>query len=828
MIWEDLMFNSKMKAVLIGLIILLVISACEKRKGSLNPDDPPEIQITSYAGVDNFDSGETQPIVFQQKIFWSASDPNDDIIGYAFRVSAYNEETGEIGEHIATHGYDAIDGEGWVYHYKTGVNVNQYTPPLGSPEAADIQTIWSNQVYAVINFPADGSTYIDDEGNTAYMPVPSVFEVKCIDSYGTESNISSKVFYAQSATPRAVLASDIQESVIGTGTVFKFSMLDNDQYVDNAPREFQFAFLKGTATHDDDGNYFFTPSADDYSMVELDGNGAPVNEDNWDWITTKNEENVEEFMLPSSNPDFSGLSLIPNIPTGQGLEPVEENAVDTTYIFTRVFDIAGLKSEVEQNQFIVYGEFNPGTLMYLKDTFIIGENHYQSYYEGGLGKVIPTQPTSTGVHYSTPFWLNSEGEYEVIGSDDLKLYMHWGWLGEFKSDDPWQKRESNVVDELYSMDYKTEIIYFDIRLDGEPLYYPPVPAIGENLQVDEDGTRWLRVSKSENIFQFVTVTKPALEHASTLYGAHTFEVRAVDLQNRGDETPEVLNFNVVPKITAEEKSGVLIVTDTSTSDDEVIESINNHYESILSEIGQDYEIITRNYLVDSGLHFTKDLLSPTDLQPYKLVIYNQDFEPHNTANIQREYDALYLYLQTGGNFLLTGGKNLSSSHITAMNDGFMMFNELFGVASEEESIEFIGNNMFSKPYFVGADPANGFTTQIDLQLPPEYSTNVINATNGLSAIATFLDYNTSEVLYTYRSKQPGADNFSPAEGTGPVNGEGEDIDPYDGYDEVNGQPIALRYTTTWGNTCYAFGFPLLYMETEDVQNLLTEIMNDLN
>lgn len=365
------------------------------------------------------------------------------------------------------------------------------------------------------------------------------------------------------------------------------------------------------------------------------------------------------------------------------------------------------------------------------------------------------------------------------------------------------------MDRYANINYNSEIVYFDLRLNGEALFYPPVPASGENLQVDEDGKQWLRVSRYDSIFDKITITRPALIHSGNdLYGSHVFKIRAVDLQGVVDREPYTLNFNIVPKVEAADKNGVLIVNDVASN----LSLVESKYHEVMTHIGVDSAMVDYRSLTNSGLHFGRDLLSPTDMQNYKLVIYNQDVEPHLNANFHNEFATLFLYLQTGGNLVLSGGKNLQYSHVESFNAGLYPNTDFFGIGNDEEDVTFFGANFLQQPYFVSAMPDNGFTTQLDVQIPPDFSTAFINLTQAIGPIAKFNEF-TSTVIYRYGAKAPGTDNYSPTQ---------------EWYDEFNGFPVALKNIRDNGSKCYVFGFPLMYMELDDVKSMYQEIWNDLD
>jgi hypothetical protein len=196
---------------------MLVLTGCGKF-GNKFPNDEPTIAITSYEGFD--DSELLAPyadtdFLFQQKIFWNATDTDGIITGFAFRVKDQN------GNPIATPGNHYVDmtgdvtpqnvvdrfGVGWVLHYKT--NADQNMPLDQVPN--DRKTIWTSDKYAVINFPA-----ADANGNPLTME--STFEVIAIDTRGgitplytppdpldPKRSIAWRKFNATSARPTCIV-----------------------------------------------------------------------------------------------------------------------------------------------------------------------------------------------------------------------------------------------------------------------------------------------------------------------------------------------------------------------------------------------------------------------------------------------------------------------------------------------------------------------------------------------------------------------------------------------------------------------------------------------
>ncbi|MBN2460102.1 MAG: hypothetical protein JXB60_00725, partial [Candidatus Cloacimonetes bacterium] len=520
------MFKLKNYFILITLIIIftLFINACG-RKGKYEPDQPPIINITSYTGVDSsqidtqeeLDEWLANPTSFQQIIWWSAYDTDGVIEGYAFRVSIWDDELrGYVP--VAVPGFDYINPEGWAYHYEVGADVNI---PMDNPNANI--TIWSQLLHATINFPADGEVLTDEFGNPVYQevldgadsvlvykPVRSLFEVKCIDDSGLESEIAEKHFNSESSAPKIIISSsqgDIDGETVGTGLIIEFTILDFDPLVEAEADRFEFMLLKKDAITNE-----IIPDAEENYGV---------------WYTVPGDDDRGQAIL--TNTGYTEPAIIPNT--------FDENDVplDSTLIVAKAYDIAGIVSREDTISFVVKEGFHPGTFIYTgkyqngNDVWILGDNHFVTYQDGQINRVIPNVLRPDGNHFSTPFWINLAGDYTAINSDDLNIYMHWGWFGEFKLNDPRERILNAVKDEETGALYFSEIIYFDLRLDGAPFVYPPLPAEWFNI-TDDDGTEWLRVP----IFYEIGQNAVLYDLAS---GEHTFEVRAVDLQLIPDPTP---------------------------------------------------------------------------------------------------------------------------------------------------------------------------------------------------------------------------------------------------------------------------------------------------
>lgn len=763
--------------MILALVVLLVLTSCE-RKGVLNVNEVPTIIITDYFGADSTNH-ITESHLFQQTVQWSGTDEDGWVEGYAFRV--LNEE----GVPIVTPGHDVLDENGWVKFYSPSADTSI---PLNQSAQT---TIWMNQGYSTINFPA-----ADANGDSAN--VVSLFEVKCKDNRGDESDVASKYFQAHSNTPRALIVSKINGERISTAIIFEFKMDDGDPFVG-------------------DDAYFYK-----YKLERRDLDGVVIPEIeggyNDEWLSTLGFYNVKLALHSALN----GNALIPN---------ALENDIpqDSTFLRVKAVDTALIVSDDIEISFIVKEGFYPDTIIYYGDgntnangIYALGTDHFATYLDDALSDILPSVNTSDGAHHATSFWYDSEEKYSAIGSNDFKTYMRWGYSGEFEEDNPQKPQDGITLDEITGQQYFCEIVGYDLRLDGEPYYYPPIPAEGIHLQVDDDGKQWLRVGVNYPIGQATTVTLTSFGGSlDDMYGEHTFEVRAIDLQGAVDETPHEFTYTIVPPIPKEEKSGVLIIDDegdTPNSPGGLIDSLYTYY---VSSYDTEPGYINReemNALGMDGLHYGKSVIAPSDIQQYKVIIYHAD-NPTSEFSFWKEFEALKIYMLQGGNIILSSGSNLKIMNQKCTENGFNILENYFGIPMDnEDAIKRVSTSFSDYPFFISAT-APGNYNDIDLLLP-SFNTTITNlnapflSRNGLGPVAYFDEECEAEVIYSYGCKDvddPGQYLINPTQ---------------EQYDQFNGLPIALKKVTD-DNSCYIFGFPLAYMEPDQVKSMMTQILNEL-
>lgn len=791
-----LKFRNPLILLVLTVVALLFFHACEMKKGSQNPNLPPTITITDYFGADDIDEvGEAE--IFQQTINWSAYDPDGIVKGFSFKVLNQN------GEPIPTPGYEVLDEEGWVLHYQPNANTNI---PLQESEET---TIWlskqglasqSTELFTTsitINFPAADS-------NGVSTNIVSEFQVRCIDNNGGISNTASKYFNAFSDKPRtSVLSSKgvIDGETIGLGIIFEFAILDDPDLNSASSEAYYFKYklekrdLEGNVIPESEGGYPEFP--------------------NGDWPSTFGQIPNDYLLITTETP----ITLKTNTwDDSTGLIPQ-----DSTYLHVKGINVAGVETDVSTISFLVSDQFSPGTFVYYgegaaqkNDIRALGDNHFSKYIDSSLPVVVPSIETSAGIQYATSMWANEEEEYQVIGSEDLKIYMHWGWNGEYEENNPFKRLSDETLDEATNSSYFAEIIAFDLRLDGEPLYYPPLPAVGDYLKVDDDGKEWLRVPIWHPISQRVTLNATSLGgyFNETFFGPHTFEARAVDLQGVADPTPDSFTFNVYRPIPPEEKEGILIIDEEVANIAFAPEPfITDFYNAIVSGIDEDptvLDIITlRNTITELGLldlHFKKSILSPAEIQSYKTIIYHCDW-PTTESAFWKEYESLNLYLNLGGNLIVSTGSNLSTIQERLRINSFPLFEDYFGIPLEDEIVWKAGQNFNENPFFINASSATGELNDIALQIPSSFN-NLLNVYGGLGPIAYFEEGSIfAEVIYRYGSKPIDHETFPPTQ---------------EQFDQFNNLPVGLRYSTP-ANTCILLSFPLSYMNQDDA----TDMMNNL-
>jgi len=795
-------------AILVTLISI-TISGCGKF-GSRFANSIPTISITSYEGGEPGTSTDSLDVtLFQQKVFWHAVDNDGVVKGFAYRVLDNNNNP------ISTPGNKYIDaagdvtpqnvldafGTGWVLHYKQGAD---QTIPLDNVHAK--RTIWTEQKYAVINFPAHD---VNGDPDTTICR----FEVICMDNRGGIcAQKAIKVFRSYSLRPTCFVTTtkgNPNGGQVGTGIRLSFSLNDDDPFLQATAQNYIFRIEKRLTSNDD-----IAPGT------------TPT-----EWFSTMNAPKLNQYLLTKN--------------TTPGLSSDYGTTATYTRVVAKVVDLAGIVSDTTSVRFRVKEGFHPSTILYKQRMYGLGDNHYIDYIDESTPDVLPYTISQGEMHYATPFFRAKDSLYTCVNSSNLKVWLRWGWHGEYGivtssgvpnyTDNPFDKKIDVLLDEDTNKNYYSEITHFHIRLDGRPYRYPPMQ---DSIFVDPptpefpEGKRWLRIPINTSLGQTIVDTNISS-------GLHTFEVRAEDLQGVYDPTPAVFNYRIPEPVSASQKSGILIIDDELNNSFAPNDSVDARYLNMTSGYSGNggVTVIKRD-----NLQFTKDIrnrfLAYSDLQQYKLVIYHDD-NPTATSNFQTDYDAYALYLSKGGNMVISGGGTIASMVSGCVMAHYKLFEKFFGLTYSGSVAASITNNMLAKNYFVKATSTNGYNTMMlafdldaananpapvldngnvilaDPNETPMF--NIMNTRKGLGPVSYFTSLTPlGTAIYKYGCKSVfGTPDQSPYYWPSQAS-----------YNQYNNLVVGVKKTTS-NNKCYMTGFPLSYMKKADAKQFMTTVINEV-
>lgn len=806
----------------------LLVTGCGK-SGNKFDNQTPTIKITSYEG---YYFSETDTLLapyadstfsFQQKIYWNANDPDGIITGFAYRVSrVHRDSQGQITslEPIPTPMHDQIDndgtytpdnviesfGNGWVMHQKP----NQ-----------DDMTIWTSQKYATINFPA-----ADEFGNP--QVIESLFEVIAIDNRGAITRVDPgfvkrseawRGFNSTSDTPTCVVTTtkgDPAGEKVGAGLRLSFAMGDTDPFISHVPYKFEFKIVKADTL----------------------GHTLPGQESDWiNTTTSANDTSIDKFLLTK----YTTPPLSYDVDPGEGAVPFQK-----TKILARAFDMAGIVStQVDSILFAVTPGFRPKTLVYMQRIYALGSHHYIDYADDSTSEILPYTLVGGSPRYASYFYRDLENTYTAVHNSNMKVWLRWGWRGEYGkiytaaggasmtdfTDNPYDKKVDTVLDRDTDKNYFSEITHFDLRMDDEPFEYGPLANDPNAHITDTDGKEWLRIPLNSAIGQTLVM-------AAQTSGTHKFEVRCVDLQGEADPVPAVFEYKLAAYIPPASRNGILVVDDDEDHPTYApAAAVQAKYEAMLADYSGPKVYKKRTYLGIPG-DFKIDAryrqLAPSDLQNYKLVIYHND-NPNKTGELKNENDGLCIYMNDGGNVLISHTAKLSETLTAFVKAAQKKFLGFFGVHYIDPPADLLSGSIATRPFFIKA--VGGAVTQgqnatypdIDVQFSAnggEASFNpLVESRQGLSTITffplnltpTYANGETAEILYRMGVKPTDYPTYPPTQAQ---------------YDQYNNKPIALRQVNQISNTvsnhCYLLGFPLSYMQTDDAKALMNQVLSELN
>lgn len=825
----------KKSARLLAIIMILVVAILSVtgcgRSGSRFENQLPEISITSFEGwtPDNVPANidtTTYEYVFQQKIYWHGTDADGVISGYAFRVLDENHNP------ISTPGYkylaSATDnlipeemltnfGEGWVLHYLPSADQSL---ALDDPEAD--RTIWTDQKYAEINFPA-----ANPDG--APMPTISSFEVVAIDNRGGISPVPAwRKFRTNSKRPVCIVNTtkgNPHGGNVGSGITLKFSMTYPDSLnllIDPIPSKFEFKMMK---VYDDTGEI--------------------VPDTETDWISTEDQPKIDEYRLTSK----AEPKLVFDY-TEEGI-----SLGTSTRVIARAMDLASVYSEFPPSasadqlpgwemRFKVKPGFRPRTLIYSDKILALGDNHFETRKDNSTEEDLPNTIVQNEQRFATPLFQDMQNHKTVVHSNNLKLYVRWGYWGEYGDEDsegnvsypldnPYIKKVNSVISEPDpevgypgGENYYGEITHFDIRYDGAPYDFPPfAESIVEDIDESGNPRQWLRLPISSPLRQSIVLTGQQLS-----IGEHTFEVRCVDSQDEVSKYPAVLTFYVLPYVAPSSRSGVLIVDDdpdnSATSPGELVYA---KYEAMTADIPNVTVVkYGGNGASDTFADARNRYLAYSDLQNYKLVIYHAD-DPGNGGTIEAEVDGLALYVRKGGNLLISHTSQFASKAVDFTNKRAYTLLDYMGYPIDmknkmgtgpqnpatgsflQDAIGQLGYNDIGVQY--SEHPDNADSTQAFLPL--------VENLHGYAQVAYFLSpadgengtaSYTGEPIYTYGCKAVDYPVAPPSQAQ---------------FDFYNGKVIGLRKVNNNGSRVYTLTYPLSIMLESQAKEFINQIWNEL-
>ncbi|MCF7794418.1 MAG: hypothetical protein K9N09_11490 [Candidatus Cloacimonetes bacterium] len=748
------------------IIIILLLLSCSKHQNS-NSIENENFAFTDFTG-EKIEIENSIEYFYTQCIYWEYLEEGNP--KFAVRINTTNNE---LPDDILT------DNEGWIYHYLPGAD---QTIPLSSPLAE--RSIWT----------FDNSFEYTFESHVGELShIISQIEVKYLLNEFESDPISTSFFnYREIGTVLSTVAGDIDGMTISTGTIFIMNEKISDIFVEGL--------------YADHFMYRINIIAEADSTILEEGT----------WYNSIDCEDIREVEMTTA--------------TGNALTPNEDGELTQfeAYIVTRS-GYEDIDNPAKMN-FKVQEGLYPNTLIYngiiqnytdcSNDCYALGENHYVTYIDPALGGILPSKLIDNEICYATPTWIDSEGNYAMIGSDDFQYFIHVGYKGEFIGNYAGNKYLGIVIDETTGINYFSQIVFFDIRLDDQAFIHPELPADEYNI-IDNNGLEWLRIPIENELSQnFI------LENLD--YGEHTLTVRAVDMAMNGDQTPSEYTFNLHAPVSLNDREGILILDDSPNNGGSPDDLIDLFYLDIFANYSGNIEALDRQELVDYGfwnsvLHWGKDVFSPTDLQNYKLIVYHSD-NPIEGNKLASEYDVLNLYLKNGGNILVSSAQNLYNANYSFIQTDFTFLQDYFGIELDENAINIFANDQGQSSYtqntfFVSALPetTNGYLQQIDLEYPsfnPIVNVEIFNPCHGLGPVSYFNeDYlaNDVTIMYRYGCASPSNEPGWPTQ---------------DDYDFLVQQPVALKRSVNDCN-CYIFSFPLSYMQQDQVTALMNEILTEL-
>lgn len=440
--------------------------------------------------------------------------------------------------------------------------------------------------------------------------------------------------------------------------------------------------------------------------------------------------------------------------------------------------------------------FAPQALIYPQTAAALGDKHFSIVDDDIMyqNELIPR----SGTNRNRRLWQGNEG-LQAIWSPDLKLHLQWGYFGQYGhtstsggrviTNNPWDPELNICADVQTHNDYYSRVDYFDLRWDNAPFpsqsYF-----VNPRLVSHSDGTLWLRIKNynaqsRHHLFSGLSA------------GMHQLQVCAVDLQSVISD-PAILQIDLVPYKSYGERSGLLIVDDSANNSASPDAIVDNFYNSVITGTYG-----TVNSIDITDLEPNDSPLNPIMMQNYFGLIWHTD-SPNTSPKLSSYADALNIYLGNSGHLVLSGTHRLAGvfDAWAALPD---FLNSNFGISSGAD-YGILSGSLVQKTYFIQAEGINYFP---DIDLEIENAINpVVEIKEGLSSVTYFMPGMPRVNLYQFGCK--------------PVNS-GQDSPTQDEYDFYSSKFVGYLHCRADAEIA-VFGFPLSYMEQQDVENAMEDIL----
>ncbi len=618
-----------------------------------------------------------------------------------------------------------------------------------------------------------------------------------------EREISFTFSSEEGSLDHVVLEIDVQnrDGIILTRSIFEDRLLGTVIYCEQGNVQ---SMTTGTGL-----NFVFTEQTDlfvdgmyahhfMYRVIKLDDEGGIIEVS--DWHSSIHSTDIRRITL--------------NGETEPALTADEEGCMTRVeaYVVTR----SGITDEANPASIEFHAQegMHPATMIYVHSTFGLGQHHFSSLIDDVRFHPeleIPQEEAEDGIHYATAFFRDREGVFSALWSEDFTLYLSVGFMGEYVEDNPRGEYQGIAYDEETNAFYYATIEYYDISFNGEAL-----TRFGIDYPVVTDGDIGYSRVPADRYANFDIVLQDI--PASELGSPHALIVRAVDNQGVPDTTPETMTFNLLEPVPHEEKSGILVVdgeVNSVTSPDDYVDPLYANT-ALQADLELDYQYLWDTFW-DSQLHWAKDVLSPTDLDPYRLMVWHTD-NPTAVQRFPREIDVLNIAVPQKLNMFFSGGRNIRDAYSYSCAEELGIFTHWLGIreTSDYAGIDDLHGNFVQYPWFIGAE--SQVDEYPDFTFDPEQLWSAVQPLlvprGGMGAVAWFPEeYLTdgAEVIYRFVCKEPGTDEFSPSQ---------------EEYDRINGQPVMIRVIHD-GFTTWLSGFPLSYMPVDQVTQLFDQIQTEL-